>query len=365
MTAGTEFTCAILHDGTVRCWGVNFNEQLGTGSTAATGLTPVEVTGLPKPATALALGADFGCALLNDGSVWCWGNDVVGELGNGIFSSMSGPAGYAPAQVKNLGSPVTALAAGYDHACAVVNKASVWCWGVNGQGELGTGSLTTTTPDGINLPVQAKVDTGTIVAVAAGVEASYALFSNDGIIESWGGSESGQLGNGSTSPTTAIQDVGLTLTALSVTSGTFSYLACAIGGTGGLYCWGDNSQGALGPAETLTFDPNPIQITGLPSTPSVASQGSSTVCAILHNGTLYCWGANGNGQAGQASPSSFSTPTRVTGFTGTPTAVSVGYSHTCALMSGGAVWCWGDDNFGELGDGQMENSPAPVQVNGW
>jgi len=350
----------------VRCWGVNFNEQLGTGSSAASGLVPVQVAGLPAAATALALGADFGCALLSDGSVWCWGNDGLGELGNGTFSTLSGPAGYAPAKVKNLGSPVTSIGAGYYHVCAAVNQASVWCWGDNGAAQLGTGTATTTSPDGLNLPVQAAGVTGKITSVAANEESSYAFNVNDGLIASWGGSESGQLGNGSTSQTTAIQYVGLGVSALNVSAGTFGYLACAIGTDGAAYCWGDDSQGALGPGAPIEFDPNPVKITGLPSTPTVISAGAETVCAILHNGTLYCWGGNGDGQAGQpSSTQSFATPAQVTGFVGTPTAVSSGYNHTCALMSDGAVWCWGDDNFGELGDGQTENSPTPVEALGW
>jgi alpha-tubulin suppressor-like RCC1 family protein len=364
VVCGVSFTCAILYDGTVRCWGDNHRMQLGTGSASSTSL-PVEVTGLPKPATALALGEGFACASLDDGSVWCWGDDLVGEVGNGMFSSTSGPVGYAPAKVKSLGSPVTAIAAGVFHVCAVVSKATVWCWGNNGNAELGSGMATTSAPGGINLPVQAKVDSGTIVAVAAGAEQSYALFSNDTLIQSWGGSESGQLGNGSTAVTTAIQDVGPGLAAVSVTSGTYAYFACAIGTDGAVYCWGDGSDGALGSSSPVANQSNPVKIGGLPATANQISASRETVCAILRNGTLYCWGGNEDGEAGRASPSNFPTPMQVTGFTGTPVSVAVGYTHTCALMNNGAVWCWGADDAGQLGDGRIVSSPTPIQVNSW
>ncbi len=338
--------------------------ELGTGS-ASNPSRPVEVTGLPKPATALAIGSDFGCALLNDGSVWCWGNDVLGELGNGTFSTLTGPAGYAPAQVKNLASPVTAIAAGYYHACAVVNKATVWCWGNNAQAELGSGTPTTSTPAGISLPVQAKVGSGTIVTVAAGSEQSYALFGTGTLIESWGANESGELGDGSSTPTTAIQDVGLTVPAVSVTSGTDAHLGCALGSDGGVYCWGDGSDGALGSSSPSANQSSPVKIVGLPTTATQISASRETACAILHNGTLYCWGGNEDGEAGKASPSNFATPMQVTGFTGTPVSVAVGYTHTCALTNNGSVWCWGGDDTGQLGDGQTVSSPTPIQVNNW
>ena len=369
VAAGVQFTCVILHDGTVRCWGDNSNLQLGTGNAADTGFVPVEVTGLPLPATTLSLGGDFGCALLSDGSAWCWGNPGVGQLGDGLFSTSGGPVGYAPAQVKNLGTPVTAIGAGASHVCVVINKASVWCWGQNDDAELGTGTATTSAPVGINLPVQSAVTGTTFGAVAANQSASYVVTANsleNGLVASWGDNFEAELGIDSTSglfnsPTT-IQFADVPNVALTVSAS--GHGACVIQSDGTVYCWGDGSF--TGPGAAPGFDPTPTKITGLPATATSISTGGGTACAILHNGALYCWGQNQDGEAGQPSSTpSFTTPVQVTGLSGAPTAVASGGDHTCALMSNGSVWCWGDDTFGELGDGQMVQSPAPVEAKGW
>jgi alpha-tubulin suppressor-like RCC1 family protein len=134
--AGDRHTCALLADGRVQCWGYNRAGQLGDGTTTQRS-TPTTVTGLGGRATALAAGWSHTCALLADGRVQCWGNNSLGQLGDGTTTQRS-----TPTTVTGLGGMATALAAGGEHTCALLEGGRVQCWGYNSAGQLGDGTTT-------------------------------------------------------------------------------------------------------------------------------------------------------------------------------------------------------------------------------
>jgi len=185
VTAGSYHTCALLSGGIVQCWGLNFDGELGNGTTTSSS-TPVAVSSL-SGATAITAGYNHTCALLSDGTVQCWGLNAVGQLGS---QSVDGGRGsLVPLTVQGL-SNVTAMSAGGYHTCALLSGGSVRCWGSNQYGELGNGMAGTP-----GFPPVAVSGLNSATAIGAGEEHSCAILSS-GAAECWGGDGSGQLGDG-------------------------------------------------------------------------------------------------------------------------------------------------------------------------
>jgi alpha-tubulin suppressor-like RCC1 family protein len=296
---GGYHTCARFADGTLQCWGRNDQRQLGNAATTTDISTvPVPVTGITT-ATAVTAGAFHTCALLGDGTVRCWGQNDFGQLGNGLIS----PIGSAPGAVTGL-SGVVAIAAGGWHACALLNNGGVRCWGQNTYGALGDGTVVSSP-----LPVAVSGLT-TAVAIEAGIFHTCARL-QDGSGQCWGRNEDGQLGNG-----------------------------------------------------TRTNSSVPTPVAG-GITPAGLAPGAEHGCALFADGSLRCWGDNNFGQLGNGSPvGSTTTPSSpVSGITTAASATS-GAVHTCALLQGGAVQCWGMNPDGRLGDGTTTDRFTPVSVLG-
>ena len=175
----------LRNDGTVWAWGRNSNGQLGDGTTIDR-LTPVQVSGLSSMA-AIAAGYDHTVALRNDGTVWAWGNNSNGQLGDGTTTDR-----LTPVQVSGLSDAnVVIIAAGYDHAVALRNDGTVWAWGSNSNGQIGNGTQTDSTT-----PVQVS-GLSSVTYIAAGVKDTVSL-RNDGPVWAWGSNSNGQLGDGTT-----------------------------------------------------------------------------------------------------------------------------------------------------------------------
>jgi len=349
VSAGDWHTCALTNGGGVECWGDNAFGELGNGTTTDSS-TPVPVTGLSSGVVAISAGAYHSCALTSGGGVECWGGNGWGELGDGTTTDSS-----TPVPVTGLSSGVVAISARDNHTCALTSGGGVECWGYNGNGQLGDG---TTTDSSTPVPVTG-LSSG-VDQISAGFLHTCALTSGGGV-ECWGDNTYGELGDGSyTSSPTPIAVAGLSSGATAVSAATGGY-TCALAGEDGAECWGYNGDGELGNG-TLTGSPIPVGVSGLSSGVAAISPGQSHTCALISTGGVECWGDNSSGQLGDGTTTNSTTPVDVNGLSSGANAVSAGNEHSCALLIGGAVRCWGNNTYGQLGDGTTTDSSTPVNV---
>ncbi len=349
--AGTYHALALKTNGTVVAWGYNSSGQLGDGTTtAADALNPVTVLGM-SGVIAVGAGAQHSLAVKSDGTVWAWGNNFRGQLGNGNYANTS-----TPVQVSGGLSGVIAVAGGYYHSVALENDGTVWAWGYNVYGQLGDGTnWDRTTP--------VKILSGAR-AIAAGSYHSVAL-KNDGTVWAWGNNGNGQLGDGTTvnksSPTQVRLPDGTPLSdVVAISVNNESSASYAVKSDGTVWAWGDNSNGQLGLGYLNLDRTIPVQVPGLVGVTNVAA-GSAYTVAVKTNGTVWAWGQNINGQLGDNTTFAKSSPVWVSGISNV-TAVAGSSYHTVAVKTDGSVWSWGYNSNGQLGDGSTITRLTPVQV---
>ena len=351
MATGSYHTCAIVNGG-AQCWGQNDAGQLGD-RTLIDRVGPVAVSGLQSGVTALSAGQYHTCAIV-DGGAQCWGANNIGQLGN----SATGFNVSMPVHVNGLNSGVTAIAAGNQFTCAIVNG-GVQCWGDNQYGELGNG--TTTYSD---TPVAVLGLESGVTAIAAGYLQACAIV--NGAAQCWGDNIYGGLGNGTNAnSSTPVSVIGLSSGVAAIVVGELH--TCALAGAGVL-CWGDNEHGELGNGSTTSTN-TPVAVTGLSSGVSAITAGAEHNCVIV-DAALKCWGYNADGELGNAPAVDSHVPIPVT-FIGSPavTAVAAGQYHTCATVAPTSgptkMECWGSNSFAQLGIGGAPlYGETPVQVTG-
>ena len=361
--AGLNHACALSTGGGLRCWGDNSKGQLGNGSTEFTDL-PVDVSGLSSGVTRVALGAHHTCALLGTGDVKCWGDNQRGQLGDGSTTSSA-----LPVTVQSLGAGVTGLALGDVHSCAVFGSGSVMCWGDNSVGQLGTGA--TSLP-----PVPTPVNVASITGAQSisSFDAHTCALLSGGFVQCWGLNTFGQLGDGTTTLAPAPVSVldapgGTAVSGYQMVAAGFDH-TCAINGAGGAVCWGRNIAGALGNDDVVDL-PNPVAVTGLASGVQGIDAGWGLSCAKLSGGVIKCWGDNSFGQVGDGTSAGYTTNSSVASRL-TPVSVSLqqsphqvaagGYFACARTVS--TVQCWGHHRFGQLGDGRQVVFPRASDVPG-
>ncbi len=343
IAAGSDFAVAVKTDGTLWMWGDNTNGLLGNGSTGGNVTAPAPV-GSATTWSAVAAGSDFAVALGNDGTLWMWGDNTKGLLGN----NTTGGNVTAPAQV---GSATTwsAVAAGSDFIVALMSDGSLWTWGDNTNGQLGRngGSLTAPNPVG-GVTTWSAVAAGSDFVVAVGT---------DGTLWTWGDNSIGQLGLGTTGGNvTAPAQLGSATTWSAVAAG--SDFVVALMSDGSLWAWGDNSKGQLGDGTTTSrIAPEHI---GTATTWTTVAAGSDFTIALM-NGPLWAWGDNSVGQLGDGTTTSRIAPEEIGTAVGW-TAIAAGSDFTMGLMADGSLWTWGDNGSGQLGNGTTTNATAPVEI---
>lgn len=342
VSSGGTQSCAVKTDGTLWCWGANDEGQLGNGSTAAS-TTPVALQG--NSWAQVSAGPAHSCALKRDGSLWCWGANAEHQT-----SSLSATVLRAPEQVPGSWKWVSA---GYKYTLAITSGGKLWAWGLNTSGELGTGNT-----NNVLSPVQ--VGTANWAMVFAGAKNSCGIQS-DGSLWCWGNNDTGQLGVGSTSSST--QPV-LTSSAswLSVTVG--GAHSCGTKSDNTLWCWGGNEYGQLGVGAVGGSDRlAPVQVPGTAWKQVFA--GNYHTCAVKTGGSLWCWGEYANGQLGHGGcgtemTSDCAEPTQVSGSTWD--RIDFYSDNVCGSKADGSAWCWGENNFGQSGNGTTHIVTVPYRV---
>jgi alpha-tubulin suppressor-like RCC1 family protein len=409
--------CALLVDGTVHCWGRNDNGQVGNGTTGPDVLVPTKVN-LPTTARKISVGSYHTCAILTDGRLACWGQNDAGQLGTGASGASTGvpqivnsvgsfPGGLTEVSaghrftcigdryayiwcvgandygqlgdvqtvpsstpkvtwvktdlVPSSGSGYYSLSAGIFHACAIYRgNGDTYCWGLNSSGETGNGNTTSpvTAPAVVNFPAGVRART-----IHAGYYHSCAA-TTDNKSYCWGANSASQLGNGlATGTYSSPQPSGVNF----VSKVTTNYEhTCALNNEGEVLCWGSNTDGALG--NTVAGNSNVAVFAnfgGSYDNRAIAlATGFNSSCVVTLKGRVRCWGLNTGGQHGVGNATAVAQgviqqavgPFGVTGAKQT----DAGRLHSCSVLSNGEVWCWGQNNRGQLGNGTLVTSPLPV-----
>ena len=374
LSCGSEHTLALKTNGQVWAWGNNASGQLGDNSVNSA-KSPVQVrgllnNGLLNNAIAVASGGRHSLALLCDGSLLAWGANDAGQLGNGNNDSS-----LFPVLVKGLPNdiPVFSIAAGDMHSIAILVDGSIWAWGDNSFGQLGN-----TTIDNSSTPVKVSGIDGAgfldkAYKVAAGSFHNLVLLSNGDIV-SFGNNEEGQLGNGNTggillSPTRVLitDKLDSLKKVIDVDAGKNHSLALLSDGS--LLAWGDNSKGQLGDSSFVDAS-EPVYVKGISNVKQIAS-GDDFNIAVLKDSTAWAWGDNANGQLGNnASGNAHAMPVQMFGignfdFFSDPFIVAAGKSFSAAILNkstGGFYCAAGENSFGQLGDSTLISKSYFVKV---
>ena len=377
IVAGGGHTCGLLSSGMALCWGASWQGQQGDGTLGRDHSTPVAVTG-GLVYRVLVAGYAHTCGITTGGSLFCWGRNAFGQLGNGHRGEIS----TSPTAVIG-GPPFTKLVAGHDHTCAVASVGSAHCWGLNLFGQIGDG--TSGNGDWYSMANRTSpvVPSGgrMFTSIVAGENHTCGLTSPSAVF-CWGSNASGQLGDGTVvnrsdpvlvampaatpSPTATVANrAGITFTSLSA-----GYMhTCGVErGTGNAWCWGSNGYGQLGNgSQGVGGDQSadrslPVLVLGGRRFASLAA-GSSHTCGLDTEGIAYCWGYNDSGQLGDITISSRSTPVAVSGghlFS----SLAAGENHTCGVTQNGAAYCWGGNSSGQLGNTNRGEEISPIGVRG-
>lgn len=357
----------------VMAWGHNGSGQLGDG-TAVNSFTPVAPTGLGD-VTAVAANGFHSMALLGNGSVMSWGGDLYGTLGNGTIATDS----EVPVAVTGL-TGATGIAAGDYFDVALLGNGTVAAWGESGLGQLGngnaTGPLVCHTLPCSTTPVIVHGLTG-VRAVAAGGDHALALMS-DGTVQAWGSNLHGPLGDGTWAGPELCGLIPCSTTPVPVShlSGVVAIAAglkfsLALLADGRVMAWGDNPAGQLGNGTIGAFSDVPVEVRGLSGVSAIAAGGGHAL-ALMANGTVMAWGHNTSGQLGDGTIINRALPAPVAGLTGVA-KVAAGRAFSMALLNDGHIMAWGNNQYGQLGDGNTSGpsrceeeacSRSPVPVSG-
>ena len=359
LSSGEFYSCA-LKNGQAYCWGGNGYGQLGNGSPGAAELPEaVDTSGVLAGKTLVQISSGFSdsCALDSSGAVYCWGNNDHGQLGDGNFTSSETPVAVGGALA---GLTLTQIGVGDNYACAVDSAGAVYCWGDNDEGELGDGSEGPIA--GSNVPVAVNMSGAlagkTITQISAGSESVCGL-DTAGAAYCWGISSDVPVAAAFGG---ALSGVPLSRIVLGLNN------SCALDMSGNAYCWGTGGYGELGNGSTNSSGvPVAVDMSGALAGQHLSqiAVGDYDTCAVSDAGAVYCWGANTSGELGNGSevegsdvPVAVDTSGVLAGVT--LTQVSANYEAACAQDTAGGVYCWGDNDFAQLGDNSYTSSSVPV-----
>jgi len=338
---GTDFSCGFLNLGRGYCWGLGSVGQLASsadsicfgsagGGQLPCSISPKRFAGNILEFTAMQAGGVFGCGITKDKLIYCWGDNNLGELGNGGKGGGAQPTLATVAQVR-----FDSIAVGRTHACALSTTKQVYCWGNDANGELGeTPVINSTTP----IPIGTAL---AFTSITAGENHSCGI--SGGTAYCWGNNELGQLGNGGVG-TFSANPVQVTGSSNLVAISAGGDHTCALTATGSAVCWGADYDGQSGPASAGDIAASAEAVGGGSFTR--ISAGTSHTCAITAGGSAFCWGSGAWGQTGNSGTSS---PAAVGGGVAFK-AITSGDRHSCGIGTDGETYCWGSNVYGALGN---------------
>lgn len=369
VSAGGAFTCALLVDGQVRCWGNGGGGRLGYGNTQTIGddETPASAGSVPLggKATQIDVGVDHACAVLESGGVRCWGVGGNGRLGYGNTTNVGD--NETPASVGDvpLGGTAVQVSAGQWHTCALMTTGKVRCWGAGNFGQ--TGYSTTVDIGDDEFPSSmGDVDVGGIATqVSAAGQHTCALLT-DGSLRCWGRATYGQLGTGNTTTIgdnelpSSVGPVSVNGTVVQVETAGYSDIShtCALLADGTVRCWGTTADGQIGSGNTTTIGdtelPTAVGALDIPGRVVQIDSMKNHNCARLDTGEIYCWGAGGNGRLGYANTISIGDDETPVSAGSVPLGagtqdITVGNGHSCVVFDDERIRCWGNAANGRLG----------------
>ncbi|MEM7128642.1 MAG: tandem-95 repeat protein [Chloroflexota bacterium] len=370
VAVGNRHSCALTNVGSVLCWGSNSNGELGYGRPADTQNTPKYVSGLTSGVIAITAGNQHTCALVDPdgdglGGVKCWGRNKEGQLGNGDHGEVTK---FTPVDVAGLTSGVRDITAGNDHTCALVDTngdelGSVKCWGSHKEGQLGIGEGNGAKK--FYVPQEVLIGAN-VKAIDAGEKHTCTVTTTN--VLCWGLNAEGQLGNGSINSSSIPEQVnGLNGDVRSISAG--SSHTCAVSDADEVKCWGSNSNLQLGrdidtDKATSPVIPEWFLSDAQPESIKSVSAGEQHTCVITTSNAVFCWGSSRDGRLGNGKrfPDNNSnaqvtkTPQKVIGVSRGVIHITTGEQHNCAVVArdgdgSGNVSCWGivSENFGHLG----------------
>jgi alpha-tubulin suppressor-like RCC1 family protein len=378
ITGGGQHTCVLEQVGgqgsSIWCWGANSSGQLGNG-TFTDSAVPVQVPlasfGLAANdhLAAVTAGSEHTCALTARGQVYCWGSNASGQLGV-VENFHVPPPPLVPIGNSNVPRHVefddpldvaVQLAAGASYTCATTVDGHAHCWGANGYGQLGDDTtMSSPTPGEIVVPIAKEI-------VPGGQHTC--ILTQDGRLFCVGSNQFGQLGAGShLRDSLSPVQINAIPSAVHVVAG--QQHTCVIRADQSVWCWGNNMFGSVGSgdADAPVFEPAEV----FSATTVVTGSSAFHTCALTgdHGGELWCWGADDTGEIGvppqAATDGVVNVPTRAVISTVT-SRIAIGGAHTCAVTYDGTLWCWGNDDAGQLGNGTVGDStfvPQAVDICG-
>jgi len=345
MAPAAFHTCGLGSGGVVYCWGRNSSGELGDNTTFAR-LSPAAVGGSVHFQSIVA-GHSHTCGLDANGAAWCWGSNESGELGDGTTVNRLVPT------LVSGGHVFESIAGGQVHTCGLTAQGAAWCWGSNNAGRLGDGTTT-------NRPTPVAVIGGLLFdSIELGIAYSCGLTAAR-LAYCWGYNGQGAVGDGTDTDRLEPAPVTGGLNFVSLGAGVGSHI-CGVTSLGAVYCWGANSRGQLG--NGLTDNTSSVPVRALLNEVAVkVVAGGGETCALIGTGAVWCWGSNGFGQLGTGTTSTESAvPVQVIGGFQFQSLWQSGNS-PCALTSSGAAYCWGRNDFGQLGDGSTTHRSSPTRV---
>jgi alpha-tubulin suppressor-like RCC1 family protein len=350
VSPGSSHTCGLDADSLAWCWGWNEQGQLGTGTTSVSEPHPVRISSGGRWRDIQA-GSGHTCAINRAGRAFCWGTNFVGELGDGTNQQREAPVAVTTTLT------FTQLSVGTSHSCAVTSAGAAYCWGLNDRGQLGDGTRTAIR----RKPVKVLGDLS-FRHVRAGSEHTCGITTDD-LAYCWGRNNYGQLGTGTDLSRARPTRVAGSLKFRLIRTGQSH--TCAFTPAGKAYCWGRNSLGGVGDGTSLNERHSPTAVVNGTNFKSLGL-GSLFSCGVRTGGDAWCWGSNTSGQLGNGMSGGFrTTPGAVAGgLVLQRVNVGVNGEHVCGLTMAGAVYCWGSNGRGQLGDGTTENRTVPIPVEG-